>query len=299
MAQGDVSVLEREVSLDRREVRTLRQYLAAIGDEIEIAALSSLGHRIVIVGAHTQAPLRVVPGQRQSDTGQPQIETAFADAMTKAAEDGSLAAWWFTPKSRRRKTEKSAPPKITFLRLHDAVKEAHQAQGIYGDARSRMLATVLRAVERAVYSEDPKLKALTKLHELAAKLLGEEPMKFGPAQWNEFEAWLLAQTRAAIAAGIRLPELASGVRVAIISRAPNGAVHDEQILRAWEKVAKRRHCIDAQGRVLNDEAVIKDLLTEAFRASGIDAGTRKDPFRYVKDKLELRVPHKRRSGKRS
>jgi len=66
MAQGDVSVLEREASLDRREIRTLRQYLAAIGDDIEIAALSPFGHRTAIVGAHAQAPLRVVPEQNQN-----------------------------------------------------------------------------------------------------------------------------------------------------------------------------------------------------------------------------------------
>ena len=51
IAQGDVSKLEREASLDRREIRTLRQYLSALGDEVEVAALSKLGHRIALIGA--------------------------------------------------------------------------------------------------------------------------------------------------------------------------------------------------------------------------------------------------------
>jgi transcriptional regulator with XRE-family HTH domain len=308
IAQGDVSKLEREASLDRREIRTLRQYLAAIGDDIEIAALSSLGHRIVIVGAHAQAPLRIVPGQVGQVPGQGPIETAFADAMMEAAADGRLAAMFAAkPQRRKTKTKKNNGPPAQYWGLYGAKREAEQACAIYGDARSRMLATVLGALEHAVYAAD--LKALTKLHKVARKVLGEKPERFGPLEWKDFEKWLLQQTRAAILAGITLPELASAVGLAIALRAPVAAPYvPVEILRAWEKVATRRPCVgglfdergnrvDGDGHVLNDEAVIKDLLTAALRAAGIDAGARKDPFGYEKDKLGLRVSHKAKGVK--
>jgi transcriptional regulator with XRE-family HTH domain len=49
LAQPDVSKLENADSLDDRQVSTLRRYLAALGDELEIVAISKFGHRIGLV----------------------------------------------------------------------------------------------------------------------------------------------------------------------------------------------------------------------------------------------------------
>jgi hypothetical protein len=224
------------------------------------------------------------------------IETSFADAMEEAAADGRLAAYFANPRRRKRQEQKSPRAQCTYVALSDAVREADEAQLYQGDARPRMLATILHAAEDAVYAGD--LGPLTKLHQLAAKLANVNPVRFGPLEWNSFEEWLLGETRRVVAEGVTLSDLATEIRRAILVRAPEGAAHDAAILKAWDLVAARHECIDAKGRVLNDDKIVMALLTAAMRASCIDTGTRKDPFRYVKDKVGIRVSHKAKSGKR-
>ncbi len=53
LAQPDVSKLETATTLDDRQLSTLRRYLAALGDELELVAVSKIGHRIGINGAES------------------------------------------------------------------------------------------------------------------------------------------------------------------------------------------------------------------------------------------------------
>lgn len=50
IAQGEVSKLETADTMDNRTIATLRRYLAALGDELEISAVSPLGHRFILIG---------------------------------------------------------------------------------------------------------------------------------------------------------------------------------------------------------------------------------------------------------
>jgi transcriptional regulator with XRE-family HTH domain len=51
LAQPEISKLETAATLDDRMVATLRRYLSAIGDELELVAVSKFGHRIGVAGA--------------------------------------------------------------------------------------------------------------------------------------------------------------------------------------------------------------------------------------------------------
>src|SRR5580698_1013744 len=48
LTQPEVSKLETAESLDDRQVLTVRRYLQALGDDLELVATSTLGHRIGI-----------------------------------------------------------------------------------------------------------------------------------------------------------------------------------------------------------------------------------------------------------
>src|SRR5580700_10566181 len=50
LAQPEVSKLEAASSFDDRQVSTLRRYLAALGDELELVSVSKHGHRIGLAG---------------------------------------------------------------------------------------------------------------------------------------------------------------------------------------------------------------------------------------------------------
>jgi transcriptional regulator with XRE-family HTH domain len=63
LAQPEISKLEAATSLDDRMVATLRRYLAALGDELEIVSVSKLGHRMGVAAAYEErgaAPARAV-----------------------------------------------------------------------------------------------------------------------------------------------------------------------------------------------------------------------------------------------
>jgi transcriptional regulator with XRE-family HTH domain len=51
LAQPDISKLETATTLDDRMVATLRRYLSAIGDDLELVATSKFGHRIGLAGS--------------------------------------------------------------------------------------------------------------------------------------------------------------------------------------------------------------------------------------------------------
>jgi transcriptional regulator with XRE-family HTH domain len=51
LAQPEISKLETAATLDDRMVATLRRYLNAIGDDLELVAVSKFGHRIGVAGA--------------------------------------------------------------------------------------------------------------------------------------------------------------------------------------------------------------------------------------------------------
>jgi len=51
LAQPDVSKLENAAALDDRQLSTVRRYLAALGDDLELVAVSKFGHRIGVAGA--------------------------------------------------------------------------------------------------------------------------------------------------------------------------------------------------------------------------------------------------------
>lgn len=191
--------------------------------------------------------------------------------------------------------------RFTLLRLSEAVAEAKMGAGLYRDPCLPPLAAILEGLQAAVARGDVALLARVR------NLVAGEPMKFSPTQWDAFEGWLLEQTRRAVEEGITPAELATEVRRAILVRAPSGAAHDEIILNAWRGVLGRRRIdsngkptpdsLDAKGHVANRDALIIELLTAAFRASGIGARVRKDPFRYQKDLLGVRVSHKAKGGK--
>src|SRR5580692_2341640 len=48
LTQPEISKLETAESLDDRQVLTVRRYLQALGDDLELVATSKLGHRIGI-----------------------------------------------------------------------------------------------------------------------------------------------------------------------------------------------------------------------------------------------------------
>src|SRR5580692_8663895 len=50
LKQPEISKLEAESSLDERQVSTIRRYLAALGDELELVSVSKHGHRIGLAG---------------------------------------------------------------------------------------------------------------------------------------------------------------------------------------------------------------------------------------------------------
>jgi transcriptional regulator with XRE-family HTH domain len=50
LARPEVSKLEAASSFDDRQVSTLRRYLAALGDELELVSVSKHGHRIGLAG---------------------------------------------------------------------------------------------------------------------------------------------------------------------------------------------------------------------------------------------------------
>jgi|CZKU01.1.fsa_nt_gi transcriptional regulator with XRE-family HTH domain len=52
LAQPEISKLEAASSLDDRMVATVRRYLAALGDELELVSVSGHGHRIGIASPH-------------------------------------------------------------------------------------------------------------------------------------------------------------------------------------------------------------------------------------------------------
>jgi transcriptional regulator with XRE-family HTH domain len=60
LAQPEVSKLEAASSLDDRQISTLRRYLAALGDDLDLVSVSKHGHRIgvaAVQGVHeTEAP---------------------------------------------------------------------------------------------------------------------------------------------------------------------------------------------------------------------------------------------------
>jgi transcriptional regulator with XRE-family HTH domain len=49
--QPEVSKLETALSFDDRQVSTLRRYLKALGDDLDLVAVSKYGHRIGLTGA--------------------------------------------------------------------------------------------------------------------------------------------------------------------------------------------------------------------------------------------------------
>jgi len=65
LAQPEVSKLESAQDLDDRQLLTIRRYLSALGDELDLVAVSRHGHRIVVVPR---------PEQRESEA---QVPVAF------------------------------------------------------------------------------------------------------------------------------------------------------------------------------------------------------------------------------
>ncbi len=64
----------------------------------------------------------------------------------------------------------------------------------------------------------------------------------------------------------------------------------DPLAKAIEKAmgAKERPWRDERNRIVNDEPIVIDILGAAMRFVGIDSSIRKDPFRWVKDKKDLR-----------
>ncbi|HLK40589.1 MAG TPA: XRE family transcriptional regulator [Polyangiaceae bacterium] len=58
LAQPDVSKLEKATSLDERQISTIRRYLAALGDELELVVVSKYGHRIALEHVSSETPGR-------------------------------------------------------------------------------------------------------------------------------------------------------------------------------------------------------------------------------------------------
>jgi transcriptional regulator with XRE-family HTH domain len=54
LAQPEISKLETATTLDERQLSTIRRYLAALGDELELVSVSKYGHRIGIAGASNE-----------------------------------------------------------------------------------------------------------------------------------------------------------------------------------------------------------------------------------------------------
>lgn len=69
LAQPDVSKLETATTLDDRQLSTIRRYLAALGDEVELVAVSRYGHRIGIAGVEPSKSLREVARDETAASG--------------------------------------------------------------------------------------------------------------------------------------------------------------------------------------------------------------------------------------
>lgn len=81
LAQPEISKLEAATSFDGRMVETLRRYLAAIGDELELVSVSKHGHRIGVVG---------VEESRETDAADTQPGPLFT---ALAGLQGEMAAY--------------------------------------------------------------------------------------------------------------------------------------------------------------------------------------------------------------
>jgi transcriptional regulator with XRE-family HTH domain len=90
LAQPDVSKLETASTFDERMVATLRRYVEALGDTLEIVALSKHGHRIAIVGARAKHPSASIENQAGSDLDR-LLDAAVELARERATETGREA----------------------------------------------------------------------------------------------------------------------------------------------------------------------------------------------------------------
>jgi transcriptional regulator with XRE-family HTH domain len=120
LRQPDVSKLETASSLDDRVVLTLRRYLSALGDDLELVALSKHGHRIGVAGAVDVRPngsseyeherrlamlLATNIAGMAGDLADPKLDAKLKRAI--AAEVRRIDGLWFsnakdTPAARRR-----------------------------------------------------------------------------------------------------------------------------------------------------------------------------------------------------
>jgi transcriptional regulator with XRE-family HTH domain len=79
LKQPEISKLEAESSLDERQVSTVRRYLAALGDELELVSVSKHGHRIGIAPARVPKEVGAVgTSEELTPTTHPGWEQVFA-----------------------------------------------------------------------------------------------------------------------------------------------------------------------------------------------------------------------------
>jgi transcriptional regulator with XRE-family HTH domain len=96
LAQPDVSKLESAETLDDRQVSTIRRYLAALGDELELVSVSKYGHRIGIASAtrvtgdHPQPPPVAWSAEGLRDIAKKKNATLLARLRTLMAK---LQTW--------------------------------------------------------------------------------------------------------------------------------------------------------------------------------------------------------------
>jgi transcriptional regulator with XRE-family HTH domain len=83
IAQGEVSKIETATSLDDRQVSTLRRYLAAIGDDLDLVSVSRYGHRIAVAGAHSSEGAKATPAADSATRS----AAALCESLARAAAD--------------------------------------------------------------------------------------------------------------------------------------------------------------------------------------------------------------------
>jgi transcriptional regulator with XRE-family HTH domain len=86
LTQPEISKLETAESLDDRQVLTVRRYLQALGDDLELVATSKLGHRIGIA-----PPARILTETEAKAT--PRADPSDESVRYEARRRGAMLVW--------------------------------------------------------------------------------------------------------------------------------------------------------------------------------------------------------------
>jgi transcriptional regulator with XRE-family HTH domain len=231
LAQPEVSKLESASSLDDRQVSTLRRYVAALGDELDIVAVSKYGHRI---GISAKSPndttaadgsLRAVDPSRIGDDASNAVNEFIAGDWERlvAIAFRSVATLFFA-RYQKDPTEEAGQ---AFAVAHQAITLL--AGETYGNGDTEVPERVRRMHKQMIVDRKGASEQAVKNY---ASLLAVATKPSSPA----FIAKAFVQ---------RLGELLDGENLARAEEDPNKVV---AVLQRWRaKPNRRKHELTASG----------------------------------------------------